>query len=87
MSATREARTSATLPPDTLTPREEEAAELVWRGLSNVEIAARMYISSKVVETHLGSVRRKLGVNSRVGIALYVERKKHSDYHWSLQQL
>jgi DNA-binding CsgD family transcriptional regulator len=50
---------------DPLTPREHEVVELVAQGLSNVEIADRLYISKRTVESHLEHVKEKLGHGSR----------------------
>lgn len=44
-----------------LTPRELEAVRLVGGGLSNAEIAARLSVTVKTVEKHVGSVYEKLG--------------------------
>ncbi len=52
-----------------LTPRETEVLALVGQGLSNQEIAARLYISPHTVQNHLGSLYTKLGVDSRVKLA------------------
>ena len=59
-----------------ITPREYEVAQAVWSDLHGKEIARRLGISLKTVDSHLVSLRRKLGVHSRVGIALAVERKQ-----------
>jgi DNA-binding NarL/FixJ family response regulator len=40
-------------------------AELAAGGLSNPEIAQRLFVSRKTVEAHLGSIYRKLDINSR----------------------
>ncbi|MFC5184891.1 helix-turn-helix domain-containing protein [Actinomadura harenae] len=48
------------------TPREAEVAALVAQGLTNLEIAARLRLSVKTVETHLSRVFAKLGVRGRV---------------------
>jgi|GEM_PF-7099551 len=52
-----------------LTAREREVAVLVARGLSSPEIAARMVLSVRTVEHHILSACRKVGVNSREGLA------------------
>ena len=51
-----------------LSPREREVAQLVTEGLSNREIAERLFISEKTVETHLSAVFRKLDVRRRSAI-------------------
>ena len=52
-----------------LTPGEQRVAELVAGGLSNKEVAARLYLSVATVDTHLRGVYAKLGVRSRAQLA------------------
>jgi DNA-binding NarL/FixJ family response regulator len=52
-----------------LTRRESEVLELVTEGLTNAEIAQRLYISPKTAEHHVGRVLTKLGVRTRAEAA------------------
>jgi DNA-binding CsgD family transcriptional regulator len=49
-----------------LTVQETQVAELAREALSNAEIGARLFISPRTVEYHLGKVFTKLGINSRI---------------------
>jgi ATP/maltotriose-dependent transcriptional regulator MalT len=48
-----------------LTPREIEVLRLLAEGLTNDQIAGRLFISARTVHTHLNSIFRKLGVSTR----------------------
>ncbi len=48
-----------------ITPRELEILELIARGLSNKEIAARVFVSENTVKTHSSRVFEKLGARRR----------------------
>lgn len=52
--------------------REEDVAMLVAEEMSNKEIAARLFLSERTVESHVSSILNKLGVNSRRQIAAWV---------------
>ena len=52
-----------------LTPTEREVVQLVSEGLANNDIAARLFISPRTVQTHLTHVYTKLGLTSRVQLA------------------
>jgi DNA-binding NarL/FixJ family response regulator len=51
--------------PADLTSREVEVLELVAEGLTNVQVAQRLFLSPRTVDTHLTSIYHKLGVGSR----------------------
>jgi DNA-binding CsgD family transcriptional regulator len=52
-----------------LTAREREVAELVAGGLTNKEVAARLFVSLRTVESSLSKVYAKLGIRSRTELA------------------
>jgi len=51
-----------------LTPREREVAQLVAAGMTNAEVARRLYISPKTAAVHVSSILRKLDVTSRTDV-------------------
>lgn len=55
-----------------LSRRELEVARLVAKGMSNREIADRLYISERTAEGHVENIRAKLGFRSRVQVAGWV---------------
>jgi DNA-binding NarL/FixJ family response regulator len=58
-----------------LTPREREVLQLIARGYRYKEIAARLHLSVKTIETHVSSVLRKLQLSSRAELT-----------HWAAQR-
>jgi DNA-binding NarL/FixJ family response regulator len=67
----------ATPPPAaylTLTDKEREVFEAVARGLSNTEIAARVFASESTVKTHVGALLRKLALRDRVQIVVFAHQ-------------
>jgi predicted ATPase/DNA-binding CsgD family transcriptional regulator len=70
-----EGRPAAPRAPDTrlpLTSREWEVAQLVARGLTNRQIAARLFISERTVDTHVGRIMAKLGCANRAQVTAIV---------------
>jgi len=64
---------------ETLTPRELEVLELISEGLSNEEIANKLFVSLHTVKTHVHNILHKLGMTHRVQAALYMaNRNKNS---------
>lgn len=59
-----------------LTRRETEVAALVAEGLTNREIAARLFISERTAESHVEQIRNKLGFHSRTQIAAWFAETK-----------
>jgi DNA-binding CsgD family transcriptional regulator len=57
-----------------LTAREQEILELLGEGLSNAEIAARLYISTKTAGNHVSNVLAKLHLRSRQEAAAFAVR-------------
>src|SRR5260370_22352123 len=55
-----------------LTPAERTVADLVARGLTNPEIAARLRVRAGTVKDHVSSALRKLGVRTRAELAAAV---------------
>lgn len=83
--ALRERRDKRRTPPQAtdgqlkpLTRREVEVARLVSEGLSNKEIATRLVISQRTVDTHLDHILNKLGFRARTQIAAWVTARLES---------
>jgi DNA-binding CsgD family transcriptional regulator/sugar lactone lactonase YvrE len=69
----------ATAGPARLTRRELEVAGLVAQGLTNREIAERLFISERTADGHLEHIRDKLGVTTRAQVAAWVVRQEAAD--------
>ena len=67
-------RNRADDPLSALTPREREVAVLISDGLTNTELARRLYISPKTAAVHVSNILRKLGVSSRTEVGDLVGR-------------
>ncbi|HCN04076.1 MAG TPA: DNA-binding response regulator [Bacteroidetes bacterium] len=65
-------------PPISLTKREEEIVALVAKGLTSQDIAKKLFISPRTVETHRARIMDKLGVNNAAGLVRFA--LLHSTY-------
>jgi len=63
-----------------LSERETQVAELVAQGLSNAEVAARLFVSPRTVTTHLERIYRRLGISSRAELTLIVQMRPGNTY-------
>ena len=61
---------------ESLTPTELDVVRLVSEGLGNKDIAARLFMSHRTVQTHLTHVYAKLGITSRVQLAQEAARQR-----------
>jgi DNA-binding CsgD family transcriptional regulator len=67
-------------PRDRLSVKEIQVATLVWQGLTNKDIAAVLKTSEQVVKNYLRTTFDKLGVWTRLELALYVA--SHGGANW-----
>jgi DNA-binding NarL/FixJ family response regulator len=63
-----------TAPPDGLTQREAEILALIGTGLTNPEIAGRLYLSNHTVKTHINRIFAKTGSRDRAAAIGYARR-------------
>jgi DNA-binding NarL/FixJ family response regulator len=68
------------MPCERLTPKEIQVAILVWEGMTNREIGKIVGTSEQVIKNHLRSTFDKLGVWSRLELAMYVA--SHGGKEW-----
>ena len=61
-------------PPDGLTQREAEILGLIAQGLTNGEIAGRLFLSNHTIKTHLNRIFAKTGSRDRVAAIGYAQR-------------
>ena len=70
-------------PRDRLSAKEIQVATLVWQGLTNKDIAAVLHTSEQVIKNYLRTTFDKLGVWTRLELALYVAG--HGGANWQAQ--
>ena len=58
-------------PPDDLTDREKDIVKMVSLGLTNREIAEKLFLSTHTVTTHRKNITKKLGIRSASGLTIY----------------
>ncbi len=73
LAATSPAATSPD-PPDGLTQREVEILGLIAQGLTNGEIAERLFLSNHTIKTHINRIFAKTGSRDRVAAIGYAQR-------------
>ena len=61
-------------PPDGLTNREVEILTLIVQGLTNPEIAERLFLSNHTIKTHINRIFAKTGSRDRVAAITYAQR-------------
>lgn len=71
-------------PRNRLTPREIEVAALVWEGMTNREIGQTIGTTEQVVKNYLRVIFDKLGVWSRLELALYIANHGGEDWRHQL---
>jgi DNA-binding CsgD family transcriptional regulator len=61
---------------ETLTPREQQIVELVAEGMSNAEIAGKLFVTVRTVKYHVSNVLQKLGARDRAHAVALVWRMR-----------
>lgn len=62
-------------PYETLTPREREVLHLSTQGMNNTEVAKKLFISPRTVETHRANMMRKLDLHNQTELIRYAIRR------------
>ncbi len=70
---------ATTAPAPALSKREREVVQLLADGLSNRDIAGRLFLSERTVDNHVHHILDKLGFDSRVQVAGWLARNEHRD--------
>jgi len=72
-------RAQAPAPHESLTEREMEVLKLLAQGMSNQEIADKLFIGVKTVKYHITNIFSKLGVEDRTQAAIYAHKQGLAD--------
>lgn len=59
---------------DELSAREKDVLQLIAKGLTNQEIAQRLFISPHTVKNHVSHIYQKIGMDDRTKVALWAVR-------------
>ncbi len=68
-------------PPDGLSAREVEVLRMIALGYTNSEIASRLYLSVRTVESHRAHIQQKLRFDSRSDLVHYALGRKLIETH------
>jgi DNA-binding NarL/FixJ family response regulator len=63
-----------------LTTREREVLKLIAEGLSNKDIADRLFVSVRTVEHHRANIMKKLDIKSTASLVKYAIRKGYTSH-------
>ncbi len=63
-----------------LSPREQEVADLVAKGLTNRQIAETLFLSRRTIDRHVSAVMRKLDVGSRTAVAVRLLEERAENF-------
>ncbi|WP_245575047.1 response regulator transcription factor [Chitinilyticum litopenaei] len=63
-------------PAPVISKKEKEVLELIAKGMRNKEIARELGLAESTIKSHLGQLRKKLGVSNRTKMALHLKNMK-----------
>ena len=68
-------RVQETEPSESLSPREKEVLDLVSEGLTNKEVAQKLYVSENTVKYHMKNILDKLHLRNRSQVIAWAARR------------